>query len=145
MIKKEDVVFYVNEEKGVVVAKLKDKSIFYRLLDASCQHPSFKILDPYFIIKNTKFGEYKEQILNISVEGKSKCNMETDTFDLELGKKIAFLRLKANLSRYCIRLIESYCVDICKDVEHLRENYMRYLVINEKTIDRLEDALQIEN
>jgi len=113
MITREDVIFYTNEEKGVVVAKLKHPIIFVDKVAEIFR--KYKTLKNPLITRDLEINKYLDKVRCLRFEGKAKCNMEKDTFDLETGKKIAFLRLKNKCIHCVATAMSKWKEDIEKD------------------------------
>ena len=126
MISREDVIFEINEDKGVVVARPRNKFIVSRILNGMINSNKLICIDvPWLISSSQKssYKEYKRKIESTPVVGKAKCFLEKDTFDEEKGKEIAFLRLKEKITRYCNRLFGALYRDIEKDLKLLEEEW----------------------
>lgn len=124
MISREEVIFKINRDKGVVVAIPKNKFIVSRIVNEMINSNKLICIDLYWSSSQKSFYKnYKRKITNTPVVGKAKCFLEKDTFDEEKGKEIAFLRLKEKITRYCNRLFGELYRDIEKDLKLLEEEW----------------------
>lgn len=113
-----DVEFIVKADKGVVVCKLHN-----------CKEIVEKRI---FKQNNTVFPYFPEKyyIDNIYV-GVAKCAPE-DTFDEEIGKKIALTKAKRKRAQAANNAIKQYISDVQKDLSRLEQYGIHEVPVVEK-------------
>lgn len=110
--------YYVNEDKGIVVAKIDHKEVIRELEKCynKCKLGSSKIED-FFNISD--FWEDKEirkfrTKFDHTITAKATCHPE-DTFDVNEGKRIARKKLLAKLDKkklYILKIMEKECISV---------------------------------
>lgn len=100
-LRKYQVDFIVKEDEGVVVARVKNptwipKSL-YNFLSA---HPFLKAEDAGFFSPLPR--EYTRRLK--SMRGIAKCDPK-DIFDVDTGKKIAFMKLRRKYNAYLMKVV----------------------------------------
>lgn len=132
-----DVDFIVQEEKGIVVAKIKSPiDVFYSITGGLYEiTEDHSIINSFYVETDCWQSEEFNRLKKI--RGIAKC-MSEDTFNIETGKKIALLKLQKKYFDLVIDFIRPYVIEI----EHLNliftEHYysLNKLVMNlQKEID----------
>lgn len=141
VITKKDVVFYINKEKGVIVAKPKDVRFLSKLLDDIVESFNFECLSKPTTVSgifNSNFYNYCEKIEKTSLSGKAKCDMEKDVFDEEVGKTIAYNRLKVKVVRIIQKAILEWLKDIRPDFEKIDKRLSKLYDIGFRASNEIE-------
>lgn len=145
MISKKDVVFYVDEKSGVVVAKPKERKYLENKIWEIFDNKKYYALTSPFLhclnVDPSYVNKYVDKIANNTLEGKAKCNMETDIFNIETGKEIAYLKLKSKISYYCVKIMSEWSRDIEKSIAAFEKDFDYYLSIYDKSTSKYEKYL----
>ena len=121
---KSSIVYYVNEEKGVCIAKLPTAvEELYREFNNLTN--SFNSFDPVCFFEEwyCKYGKKMNDLV-----GRAKCNIEDgDIFDVNFGKELAKNRLLSKINEYRTDAY-SYvieCLDSMNDtmIHRMESNY----------------------
>ena len=146
-----DIIYYVNEELGTVVAKMPTfEDDFYREITALCQKQfEFKGgflsrgLNSYFYRKTFDLlhGKYESALMNLC--GKAHCNYEHgEIFDEVKGKELAKQRLMVkvfNLRRNIFNeLMFALEEDIFSPVQDRAIHYVNHSFMYTDNLDSLE-------
>ena len=96
-----DIDFIVNEDNGAVVAKIADPDhiprVLYDILVA--KQKGVEVAWTLFVT------EYCKRLK--SMRGVAKCDPK-DTFDVDIGKKIAFLKLRKKYNAYLWKIAKNF-------------------------------------
>lgn len=129
MEKRNNVEYFVNEEKGVVVCKITN-------VRAALTHEADR---KGIVLSKCDICQYVMPMSNAFI-GKAKCSSD-DTFDLEKGKRIAYRRAVLKLNRAkahaidrIIKAEESEHEEIMKGLTSLLQKYS-------KTAENMQDEL----
>lgn len=122
--------FYVNASQGIVVCVLQ--------VDMQLgKHPSFEWFAEESFIKKlpfvSRFGKFE-------VKGVSKCNVD-DTFDEELGKRIAESRAKSKAYTIASKVYECLSDDLLKKAETLTESMAACLFAGDVEDDHIKELI----
>ena len=142
-----DIVYYVNEPLGTVVAKMPSfEEDFYREINKLCfkHYPSYlsSAMAVFFVsvANESLHGKYESALKNLF--GKAKCNyVEGETFDVEKGKELAKQRLMEKVFKlrenifYEIHLAQ---VRLHEPVNHRYAHYYNRLCEYKKNVEKLE-------
>lgn len=119
-----DIIYRVDEEKGIVVAKYEEKNAMFYIVNESLD----KFDDMYgsgpflsFALKGNLTPLYKF-IKAFGDCGIARCAMDEDKFDLEYGKHLAKIRLK-NLT---ISILAQFQDEFRKEVHRLMTAIDKY-------------------
>lgn len=134
--KNTNVEFFVNKEKGVVVAKFIDmpqavNTILHRLCDqyrVSCLDENLNYYDIYNKISG--------------IRGIAKCAPE-DTFDEKTGKKLAITRLKFKTARAINSIMLAYREERVKDIHAIDKAIISNFEYERNLLNKIEDILDI--
>lgn len=107
--KKQEIEYYIDREKRVIVAKLPDlRKELTRILDTlySKKRDSSSVIGSYYgtLFKkiNAPFG---------GITAKATCS-EVDDFDVHTGIRIARERLMKKVNKWRVRLLEQYMAEL---------------------------------
>ena len=148
-----DIIYYVNEPLGTVVAKMPDfEKDFYKEITTFCQK-QFKDKSVWFstgfggLLRSKTFellhGKYESAFVNLC--GKAHCNYEHgETFDVDKGKELAKQRLmvkvfnlRQNIFNDLFNFMEEEIMDAISDkVAH----YELHLLMYKLNVESLEKA-----
>ena len=123
----EDCTFYVDEEKRTIACVLEDTADMFNL------YVEDKLLISYWAFKTVKESNKFNAALEMPNRfvGIARCAPE-DTWDKELGKKIAYLRLREkvyrsffNKARYYIDTLDNYLERSAIEINRMGEKLDR--------------------
>ena len=142
-----DIIYYVNEPLGTVVAKMPSfEEDFYKEITKLCwkHYPSYlsSAMAVFFVgvAREGLHGKYDSALKNLF--GKAKCNYaEEETFDVEKGKELAKQRLMEKVFKlrenifYEIHMAQ---IEMHGPINHRRVHYWDRLCEYKKNIEKLE-------
>ena len=105
MVSKEDVVYIVDEKKRKVVAYVEGTK--YELIDFIRQNKGILPDEPFFGNANRKL--YEALYLPNKFVGIATCSPD-DEWNPEIGKLIAYHRMKTNMSKSFFKHAETYII-----------------------------------
>ena len=134
--KNTNVEFFVNKEKGTVVAKFNNvtpliNTVLYRL----CNQYRVSCLDD-----NIEYSNIYNKIGGI--RGVAKCAPE-DTFDEKTGKKLAITRLKFKTARAINNIMLAYREERVKDIRAIDGAIISNFEYERNLLHKIEDILDI--
>lgn len=119
-----DIIYHVDEEKGIVVAKYEEKNAMFFIVNESLD----KFDDMYgsgpfihFALRGN-FDHLYDFIKTFGDCGIARCAIDEDKFDLEYGKHLAKIRLK-NLT---ISILAQFQDEFRKEVHRLMTAIDKY-------------------
>ena len=134
--KNTNVEFFVNKEKGVVVAKFIDTSeLVNTMLMRLWNQYRVSCLD-----KNLNHYDIYNKISGI--RGVAKCAPE-DTFDEKTGKKLAITRLKFKTAKAINSIMLAYRAERVKDIHAIDKAIISNFEYERNLFNKIEDILGI--
>ena len=134
-LNKMKVKFFVDEEKGVVVAKLlKPASVVSNIWDVA------ETIDV-----DQKYQDYQDLRLKVfNCRGIARCSPE-DNFDIAIGKKIALNRLKIKVAKLSHNHLEKAFRQMVKKVTNLNDDLTTYCQNVEERLNKIYDIVGNKN
>jgi hypothetical protein len=126
-VKIEGVYYTINPEKGVVVCRLRCDMNLYR-------NPMWE-----YIVHEVerKFSPYIDSRGRFKVIGIARCNKNMDSFDPELGERIAEARAKKKAFAFAARVYEEIIDFYTKNIESLNNTKEACKYAEEKEVRHL--------
>ena len=112
MVRKEDVVYIVDEKNRKVVAYVEGTK--FELIEFISENKGILPEDPFFDSANRKL--YEALYLPNKFIGIATCG-PNDEWNPEIGKLIAYHRMKTNLSKSFFKHAETYYREMLKKIE----------------------------
>ena len=119
-----DIIYHVDEEKGIVVAKYEDKNAMLDIVDDSLNkfdgmYGSGPFINFELISNLAPLHKFIKAFGNCGI---ARCAMDEDKFDLDYGKHLAKIRLK-NLT---ISILAQFQDEFRKEVHRLMTAIDKY-------------------